>query len=74
MDDSTNVSKGDKDPVNWLPPNESWRCDYVKNWVEVKSAYSLTYDDAEKAAIEEILGTSFGNGARQVVDGLQAST
>ena len=74
MDDSTNVSKGDKDLVNWLPPNESWRCDYVKNRIEVKSLYPLTYDDAEKAAIEEILETSFGNGERQVVDGLQAST
>ena len=74
MDDSTNASKSDNDPANWLPPNESFRCDYVKNWVEVKSLYALTYDDAEKAAIESILGTSIGNGARQAVSGLQAST
>ena len=74
MDDSTNASKSDNDPANWLPPNESFRCDYVKNWVEVKSLYALTYDDAEKAAIEGILGTSIGNGARQAVSGLQAST
>ena len=74
MDDSTNASKSDNDPTNWLPPNESFRCDYVKNWVEVKSLYALTYDEAEKAAIEGILGTSIGNGARKAVSGLQAST
>ena len=74
MDDSTNTSKSDNDPANWLPPNESSRCDYVKNWVEVKSLYALTYDDAEKAAIEGILGTTIDNGARKAVSGLQAST
>tara|TARA_B110000879_G_scaffold174481_1_gene227270 strand:- start:9462 stop:10286 length:825 start_codon:yes stop_codon:yes gene_type:complete len=74
MDDSINTSKSDNDPANWLPPNESSRCDYVKNWVEVKSLYALTYDDAEKAAIEGILGTTIDNGARKAVSGLQAST
>lgn len=74
MDDSTNASKSDKDPANWLPPNESFRCDYVKNWVEVKSLYNLTYDDAEKSAIEQILGTSIEFGARQAIPGIQAST
>jgi hypothetical protein len=74
MDVSANASKSDNDPANWLPPYESFRCDYVKNWVGVKSLYALTYDDAEKAAIESILGTSIRNGARQAVSGLQAST
>ena len=74
MDDSTNASKSDKDPANWLPPSESFHCDYVKNWVEVKSLYELSYDDAEKAAIEDILGTTIDNGARKTVSGLQAST
>ena len=74
MDDSTNASKSDNDPANWLPPNESLRCDYVKNWVEVKSLYALTYDVAEKAAIEGILGTTINNVGRKAVSGLQAST
>ena len=74
MDDSINTSKSDNDPANWLPSNEASRCDYVKNWVEVKSLYALTYDDAEKAAIEGILGTTIDNGARKAVSGLQAST
>ena len=74
MDDSTNASKSDKDPANWLPPNESFRCGYVKNWGEVKSLDDLSYDEAEKAAIEGILGTTIDNGARKAVSGLQAST
>jgi len=74
MDDSTNSSKSDKDPANWLPPNEGHHCDYVKNWVEVKSLYNLTYDDAEKVAIEAILGTTIDYGARKSVTGLLAST
>ena len=74
MDDSTNSSKSDKDPANWLPPNESHHCDYIKNWVEVKSLYNLTYDDAEKVAIEGILGTTTDYGARKSVTGLLAST
>jgi len=74
MDDSTNSSKSDKDPANWLPPNEGHHCDYVKNWVEVKSLYNLTYDDAEKVAIEGILGTTIDYGARKSVTGLLAST
>ena len=74
MDDSTNSSKSDKDPANWLPPNEGHHCDYVKNWVEVKSLYNLTYDDAEKVAIAGILGTTIDYGARKSVTGLLAST
>jgi hypothetical protein len=74
MDDSTNSSKSDKDPANWLPPNEGHHCDYVKNWVEVKSLYNLTYDDAEKVAIEAVLGTTIDYGARKSVTGLLAST
>jgi hypothetical protein len=58
MDDGTNSAKSDKDPSQWLPPNRSYHCEYVLNWVQVKESYGLTYDKREKAAIEEILGVS----------------
>jgi len=74
MDDSTNASKSDKDPANWLPPNESYRCQYVKNWAEVKSLYDLSFDDEERQAIEEILGKPIEFGTRTAVSGLQASS
>ena len=68
-DDSTNSSKGARDPGEWLPPNTAYHCSYVKNWVEVKERYSLSYDSAEQAAIEGILGTSISNGARPAILG-----
>jgi hypothetical protein len=74
MDDSTNASKSDKDPSEWLPPNESYHCSYVKNWVEVKNLYGLTFDEDEKSAIEKILETSIEYGARKGISGIQAST
>jgi len=27
---SANRSKGDKDPANWLPPNEKFHCEYIR--------------------------------------------
>jgi hypothetical protein len=55
-------------------PNESHYCDHVKNWAEAKSLYNLTDDDAEKVAIEGILGTTVDYGARKSVTGLFASS
>lgn len=70
VDDATNSSKGARDPSEWLPPNSDYHCDYVRNWVEVKSAYDLTYDDAERSAIETILGTDISMGARSSSTGI----
>ncbi len=67
MDDSTNSSKGARDPAQWLPPNQDYHCEYVRDWVEVKSAYGLTYDAAEQAAIEAVLGTVIDKGARTYI-------
>jgi hypothetical protein len=55
VDDGTNSSKGDKDPATWMPPNEAYHCEYIKNWVAVKDAYNLSMDAAEEAAIEAVL-------------------
>ena len=48
----SNRSKGDSDPAEWLPPDASYRCQYVADWVAVKARWSLAVDTAEKAAIE----------------------
>ena len=58
MDDSTNASKGDKDPSEWLPPNTEYHFDYVKKWVEIKNIYGLTFDEKEKSSIKNILGSN----------------
>ena len=52
---STNRSKGDADPGDWLPPLESSHCDYVVSWIEVKHVWDLTVDPAEETALREVL-------------------
>ncbi|MFI6310007.1 HNH endonuclease family protein [Nocardia fusca] len=52
---SVNRSKGDQDPVNWLPPNPAYRCTYAQMWVAVKSTWQLTVQQAEKDALARTL-------------------
>lgn len=54
---SSNSSKSDHDPAEWLPENENTWCIYGREWIWVKSVYDLTVDAAEKAALEELLAT-----------------
>ena len=52
---SLNSQKGDGDAATWLPPNKSFRCDYVSRQVEVKVKYGIWLTRAEKDAILRIL-------------------
>lgn len=56
VDGKTNMSKGDKNAAQWLPPNQSFRCVYVKTQVEVKNKYRLTVTSAEKKVMESFYG------------------
>ena len=56
VDGPTNMSKGDGDAATWLPPSKSFRCTYVARQVAVKSKYHLWVTDAEKNAINGVLG------------------
>jgi hypothetical protein len=50
-----NTSKGDQDPGRWRPSaRESW-CAYAAGWVAVKTAYGLSVDPEEKAAVRSML-------------------
>jgi len=55
VDGPTNESKGDGDAATWLPPNKSFRCNYVARQVAVKAKYHLWVTSSEKAAIIGIL-------------------
>lgn len=48
---SSNRSKSDRDPAEWQPTNADWRCEYVREWVNVKYYYDLAVDSAEKTAV-----------------------
>jgi hypothetical protein len=50
---SSNRSKSDRDPAEWLP--ELAVCAYAKRWVAVKYRWRLSVDSAERAALQGIL-------------------
>ncbi|MFE3461280.1 HNH endonuclease family protein [Nocardiopsis aegyptia] len=52
---SSNRSKGDSDPSDWMPPSEDFHCEYVAAWIEVKHEWDLTVDPDEETALREVL-------------------
>lgn len=57
---SSNRSKGDQDPAEWLPPRTAYRCTYVSEWIAVKWRWRLTVDSSEQSALR-VLVNSCGN-------------
>lgn len=53
---SSNRSKSDQDPAEWMPEDESVWCAYVWAWVEVKTEWSLSVDETEQAALLDYAG------------------
>ncbi len=54
---SSNRSKSDRDPAEWMPENDGFACAYVARWVAVKARWSLSIDPREKAFLKrEISG------------------
>jgi Excalibur calcium-binding domain len=52
---TTNRSKGDKDPSNWLPPSAAAVCPYIDDWVAVKARWGLSMDQSEYGRIRNLL-------------------
>ena len=52
---SANRSKGDKDPARWMPPNEAYHCEYLRQWVVVKATWGLSMDEEERSVIQTVL-------------------
>lgn len=55
--DNVNQAKGDQDPATWMPSVSSYRCTYVRAWVQVKYYYDLSVDSAEKSALTSYLNS-----------------
>jgi hypothetical protein len=53
---SSNRSKSDQDPAEWMPVDETVWCAYIWAWVEVKTEWALSVDEAEKAALLDYAG------------------
>ncbi len=54
---SSNRSKSDKRPDQWMPPNTDFRCQFLFDWVEVKHIWELTVATPEKSFIANELTT-----------------
>ncbi len=52
-----NSQKSDGDAATWLPPQKSYRCDYVLRQIAVKIKYRLWFTAPEKEAMVRILNT-----------------
>ncbi len=50
---SSNRSKGDRDPSDWLPRVN--RCLYAKSWIGVKFRWRLSVDSQEKNTLRQLL-------------------
>ncbi len=55
VDGPENESKGDDDASEWLPPNPSYDCAYVKQQIAIKTKYRLSVSPAEKLALSRTL-------------------
>ena len=42
---SANRNKSDKSPVDWLPPNKDYQCEYVREWFKIKTDWGLTIEE-----------------------------
>ncbi len=47
----SNESKGSRPPSEWMPPNVSFRCEYLRRRVGILTKYALSYDRAEYDAL-----------------------
>jgi hypothetical protein len=50
---SSNRSKADQDPENWLP-TATFRCTYIASWIAVKWRWSLSMNPSELASVVKI--------------------
>ncbi|MGD6980198.1 MULTISPECIES: GmrSD restriction endonuclease domain-containing protein [Citricoccus] len=55
VDGPANAQKSDSDAASWLPPNRSFRCDYVARQIAVKAEYELWVTSAEQDAMTRVL-------------------
>jgi len=50
-----NEAKGAADPVNWLPPDQAAVCQYLADWVSIKTRWGLAMDESEHGRVRNLL-------------------
>lgn len=54
---SSNRSKSDQDPSEWMPENQSFACGYIARWIAVKYRWRLSVDAREKSFLTRYVKT-----------------
>jgi hypothetical protein len=54
---SSNRSKSDQDPAEWVPPRTEYRCTYATDYVRVKKVWDLAVDAAELASLRGVVSS-----------------
>lgn len=47
-----NMKKSDKSPLEYVPPNREYVCEYLRNWLQIKYIWDLKMTPREVTAIE----------------------
>lgn len=55
VDGPANNQKRDSDAASWLPPNKSYRCQYIARQIAVKKKYTLWVTQAEHDSMKKVL-------------------
>ncbi|WP_100644054.1 HNH endonuclease family protein [Alteromonas facilis] len=55
VEDNTNQEKGAKGPADWMPPNHSYRCDYLKRYQLIMNKYGLSYHSSERRVVGRMM-------------------
>ena len=55
VEDNLNQSKSAQGPDQWLPPNHSFRCEYIARFDAIVNKYKLIYLSSEKRSITKML-------------------
>ncbi len=50
-----NERKGDRSPREYIPPNAGYTCQYLRNWLEIKYVWKLSFTPLEKIRIEQLI-------------------
>ncbi|MCE8419635.1 hypothetical protein LZ190_13065 [Rhodovulum sulfidophilum] len=57
---SANRSKGARGPLDWLPPDQGFRCQYVLRFRRIAKAYGLAFTAADERDLAALTGRVCG--------------
>ena len=55
VQDRANQSKGARGPDEWMPPDESYWCQYATDWAQIKERWDLNMTEPEAEAVVDML-------------------